>query len=88
MIRNASTCERACYTIAELRQLLGIGRTAVYQLLREKTIPNIRVGRKFIVPKAAVAKMLESVACDSSAGALSGTVEPLRGVPPGARMGA
>ena len=53
--------ERACYTIDELRELFGLGRSAVYKLLASKTIPHIRAGRKFVIPKAAVQRMLESV---------------------------
>jgi excisionase family DNA binding protein len=71
MRHSPVSCERACYSIAELQQLLGVGRTAVYKALTDGTIPNIRIGRKFVVPRAAVARMLESVAWNPPAGSVA-----------------
>ena len=31
--------------------ILHIGRSKVYELLRENTIPNLRIGKKYIIPK-------------------------------------
>jgi excisionase family DNA binding protein len=46
-------------TVADLCQLLGIGRTLAYQLIAERTIPAVRIGRAIRVRKADVEKWLE-----------------------------
>jgi excisionase family DNA binding protein len=35
-----------------------IGRDAIYTLLREQKIRNVRVGQKFLIPKAALREFL------------------------------
>lgn len=37
---------------------LGIGRAATYEAARRKEIPTIRIGRRILVPKAALERML------------------------------
>ena len=46
-------------TVADLCDLLGIGRTLAYQLIAEHTIPAVRIGRTIRVRKADVEKWLE-----------------------------
>lgn len=55
------SCERACYTIDELAQLLGVGKASVYKLLKTGKIPSLKAGKKFVVPRAAVHRVLESL---------------------------
>ena len=38
-------------TAEDLMVILLIGRSKVYELLRENTIPNLRIGKKYIIPK-------------------------------------
>ena len=45
-------------TAGELIAFLPIGRDAVYKALQEQTIRSVRVGQKFIVPKAALREFL------------------------------
>jgi excisionase family DNA binding protein len=45
-------------TPRDLMQLLRIGRTKVYQDLRSGAIPSLRLGRRFLVPRAALLEML------------------------------
>ena len=47
-------------TPIETAKLLRIGRGTVYEQIRLNVIPSIRVGRRILVPKAALVKMLES----------------------------
>lgn len=42
-------------TIAELREVLNIGRNAAYDLLNRGEIPAFRIGRNWKIPKDAVA---------------------------------
>jgi excisionase family DNA binding protein len=47
-------------TPAETAKLLRIGRGTVYEQIRLGVIPSIRMGRRILVPKAALMKMLET----------------------------
>jgi excisionase family DNA binding protein len=49
-----ATEERATYTINELKQVLGVGRDHIYAGLRAGRIPHLRMGKRFIIPRAAV----------------------------------
>jgi excisionase family DNA binding protein len=40
-------------TVPEIARRLGIGRLAVYELLRRRIIPGIRLGRRWIVTRHA-----------------------------------
>jgi excisionase family DNA binding protein len=51
--------DRQTYQVEEVAQILGIGRTAAYEGVRRGEIPSIRVGRRLVVPRAALEKMLE-----------------------------
>jgi excisionase family DNA binding protein len=46
-------------TVAQLCELLSIGRTTAYQLIAEHTIPAVRIGRAIRVRKTDVEKWLE-----------------------------
>ena len=39
-----------CLSVSETAQLLGISKASVYQLVREGTLPHIRVGRRLLIP--------------------------------------
>jgi len=41
-----------------------MGRAAFYAALRRKELPSLRLGRKFLIPRAAIEKFLEN--CGSS----------------------
>jgi excisionase family DNA binding protein len=49
-------------SVAALAKVLGISRNTAYAGLRDGTIPALRIGRRYILPKAAIAKWLESAA--------------------------
>lgn len=44
----------------DLQMMLKIGRNSVYDLLRNKLIKSIRVGKKYIIPKANVIDFLKT----------------------------
>lgn len=50
--------ERATLTVAETAEYIGIGLNKVYQLVNDKTIPSIRIGKRFIIPKIALDEWL------------------------------
>lgn len=41
-------------TVANLQEILGIGRNTVYELLNSGTIPALRIGKQWRIPKDAV----------------------------------
>jgi len=50
--------ERLTWTIHETARILGIGRQLAYDRVRTGEIPAIRVGRRLLVPRWALEKML------------------------------
>ena len=49
-------------SIEDVMSMLHIGRSAVYTLLRNKSIKNVMVARKYIIPKKSVIRFLEETA--------------------------
>jgi excisionase family DNA binding protein len=51
--------EQLVYTVEEARKKLRLSRGLVYQAIRDGQLPSIRVGRRILVPRAALEKLLE-----------------------------
>jgi len=47
------------FTIRETAEALGIGRNLCYQQVKAGTIPAIRTGKRLLVPRKALEKLLE-----------------------------
>ncbi|MBC5826322.1 MAG: helix-turn-helix domain-containing protein [Candidatus Eremiobacteraeota bacterium] len=45
-------------TVKELSEVLGIGRTAAYEVIRRGKLRSLRAGRLIKIPKAALAEAL------------------------------
>jgi excisionase family DNA binding protein len=45
-------------TVEEAGRVLGLGRSAAYAAARRGDIPSLRLGRRIVVPKARLQKML------------------------------
>ncbi len=54
--------ERKTYSVPEAGRVLGIGRNAAYQAVKNKEIESIKVGGRIVVPIQAIEKMLAGVA--------------------------
>jgi excisionase family DNA binding protein len=52
----------------ELAEELGVSRATVYAGLREGTIPGIRLGKRFIIPRAAITEWLRSAGASNPGG--------------------
>ena len=50
--------ERQTLTVEQAGLILGIGRNTAYTLARNGELPTIRLGKKWLVPKAAIEKLL------------------------------
>ena len=44
--------EKRCYTVDELRDFLGIGRIAVYELLKRNEFHWVKIGGRYLISKA------------------------------------
>ena len=59
------TDARLVVTIAEAAKLLGISRSFAYELVKRGDLPVVRLGRRQLVPKEALSRLMESVAQQS-----------------------
>lgn len=46
------------YTVGEAAEALGIGRGLAYDLVAQGKIPHLRLGRRIVIPKAALDRIL------------------------------
>lgn len=61
--------DKLVLTIEEGRKVLGIGRNSMYEAVRRGEIPALRIGRRLVIPKVALDRILNSVGqAKSSAG--------------------
>lgn len=50
--------ELLVYTVEEAGRLMGLGRSAAYEAARSNQLPVLRIGRRWLVSKVALNKML------------------------------
>lgn len=58
MEKAGTKVERATYTAAEVSSLIDLDKNRVYKLAAEGQLPCIRVGKRFLFPKAAIDRWL------------------------------
>ena len=51
--------ERELLRVNEVAQILGLGRTTTYELIRTRVIPSIRLGKTLRVPEKALREYIE-----------------------------
>lgn len=54
-----SNTEKLTYDILEAAKLLGISRNLAYDLAKDGTLPVIKCGKRLLVPRKALERMLE-----------------------------
>jgi len=59
-------------TVEETAEILGIGRSSAYEAVRQGQLPVIRVGRRYLVPRAALQRMLDEAGTRECAEPCSG----------------
>jgi excisionase family DNA binding protein len=59
--RPKPTRERVVYTVQEVAHLLGLGLSGTYLLIREGTIPAIKIGGRWLVPKSRFHAWLDGI---------------------------
>lgn len=50
--------EKLTLTVEEARKILGLSRGLMYQAIRRGEIPSFRVGRRLLIPRAPLLKLL------------------------------
>lgn len=50
--------ERLTVTVEEAAELLGIGRNSAYAAVDRGELPSVRIGRRLLIPRAALERML------------------------------
>jgi excisionase family DNA binding protein len=53
--------DRLVCTVEEVAQLLGISRSFAYEAVQKGLVPSMRIGRRILVPKAALERFLLTV---------------------------
>ena len=53
---------RACYSVEEGAEKLGVNVKTAYEGIKTGQIPSIRIGRRILIPKVPFDKMLEEPA--------------------------
>jgi excisionase family DNA binding protein len=48
-------------SVDDLKEMLGIGKSSAYALLKNKEIKHVKVGKKYIIPKQAVIGFINSM---------------------------
>ena len=51
--------ERLVFTVEEARRLIGLSRGLMYDAIHRGEIPSMRIGRRILIPRAALQQMLE-----------------------------
>lgn len=60
--------ERLTLTVPEVAALLGLSRNSTYEAIAVGQIPSIRIGRRVLVPRAALERLLDSAKGGNYAG--------------------
>jgi excisionase family DNA binding protein len=56
------TIERKTCSVEEAAKILGISRNTAYDAVRSGQVPTVKIGRRLLVPRAALERMLENAA--------------------------
>ena len=56
---NSNTEDRLTYDVAQAAKVLGISRNLAYDMVKDGTLPVVKLGKRLLVPKKALEQMLE-----------------------------
>ncbi len=57
--------DKQTLTVPEAAEALGIGRAAAYEAARTGQIPTIKIGKRILVPVAALERLLKKPVLDA-----------------------
>lgn len=55
------TNEKLTFTVHEAADIIGVSSTKLYQLVRANKVPNIKLGKRYVIPKEKFIHWLDSV---------------------------
>jgi len=47
------------FSVDEARMLLGLSRGLIYEAIRRGEIPSLRIGKRILIPRAALQRLLD-----------------------------
>lgn len=50
--------KRLVFTVTETAEMLGISRALAYELVARRELPSIRLGRRIVVPRLALERLV------------------------------
>ena len=59
IIMISTNSKHLVYSVAEAGKLLGLSRGLMYEGIRTGQIPSVRIGRRILIPCAALDRLLE-----------------------------
>lgn len=59
---NEKRLDRLAYSVAEVGEVTGLGRTTIYKLMKENALPSIKLGRRRLIKAKDVSMLLEGFA--------------------------
>ena len=60
--------DRQTVTVIEAAKILGISRTSAFEAIHRGQIPYVRIGRRILIPRAALERLLEGGQVDAANG--------------------
>ncbi len=57
--RNADMDKKSCVKVKAAAAMLGLSRNFTYDLVKQGKLPMIKFGKRMLIPRAALEKMLE-----------------------------
>ncbi len=57
--RGINTKHELVFTVSEAREKLGISRGLIYEAIRRGEIPHLRIGKRIVIPRVALERLLE-----------------------------
>ena len=57
--RHAVIEKRLCITVPEAADMLGISRNFAYELVKRQELPVVKFGKRLLIPRVALERMLE-----------------------------
>ena len=58
--KRENSPDRLTLTVDEAGELLGISRPTAFKLVKERKIPSLRLGRRVVIPRVAIQKLLDN----------------------------
>ncbi len=58
--------ERLVYSVTEAGKLLNLSRGSTYEGIRTGQIPSVKIGRRILVPRAALDRLLEGTGTNNT----------------------